>query len=132
MKYLLDTHTFLWTVADIEKLSEKVTNIIEAPEHDIFVSAISFWEISIKHRLGKLHLGKLNLHQLLNITEKMGFQTLPLTPHEALSQSSLRAGENKDPFDRMLVWQSIHNKVTLLSRDTRLHHFKPDGLKVVW
>jgi len=56
MKYLLDTHTFLWTVFEPEKIGVKAKALITNREHAILVSLVSFWEISLKYSLGKLHL----------------------------------------------------------------------------
>ena len=56
MKYLLDTHTFLWTVFEPEKIGVKAKALITNREHAILVSLVSFWEISLKYSLGKLRL----------------------------------------------------------------------------
>jgi PIN domain nuclease of toxin-antitoxin system len=56
MKYLLDTHTLIWAIVDKDKLSDKVLEILQDNENRLFVSAASFWEISIKHGKGKLNI----------------------------------------------------------------------------
>ena len=61
MNYLLDTHSFLWVLFDDEKLSERSREIIKDPDNDIFVSVITYWEISLKYAIGKLELEGINL-----------------------------------------------------------------------
>ena len=56
MKYLLDTHTFLWILFEDEQLSEKAADVIRNPENDIYVSVITYWEISLKYAIQKLEL----------------------------------------------------------------------------
>ena len=63
MKYLLDTHTFIWSVMDSSKLSESVKEIIQNPDNEIFVSGISFWEIAIKTQIGKMKFENFNIRQ---------------------------------------------------------------------
>lgn len=132
MNYLLDTHTFLWTIADSGKLPESVRAIIISPANEIYVSAVSFWEIGIKSRLGKLDLGNLVPEQLVSIAEEMEFQTISLTPEEASTSTMLKETEHKDPFDRMLVRQAIQRNFVIISKDRKFSKFEPFGLKIIW
>lgn len=132
MNYLLDTHTFLWTIADSGKLPQAVREIIISPANEIYVSAVSFWEIGIKSRLGKLDLGNLVPEQLVSIAEEMEFQTISLTPEEASTYARLKETEHKDPFDRMLVWQAIQRNFVIVSKDGKFAKFEPFGLKIIW
>ncbi len=132
MNYLLDTHTFLWTISNTESLSTKAAEIIKNPKNEIFVSAVSFWEISIKARLKKLNLDKLELEQLLTLAEKMDFQVISLMPEEAITYHKLKEETHNDPFDRMLIWQSISRNITIISKDEAFPRFVPFGLKLIW
>lgn len=132
MNYLLDTHTFLWTVSNSEKLSKKAIEVIKNPKNEIFVSSISLWEISIKIRINKINLDTLKPEDLLTIAEKMNFQTINLSAEEAISYHELVESSHNDPFDRMLIWQSISRKYTLISKDKEFPKFIPYGLKLLW
>ena len=132
MNYLLDTHTFLWTVSNSEKLSQKAIEVIRNPKNEIFVSSVSLWEISIKIRIDKIDLDTLKPEDLLTIAEKMNFQTINLSAEEAISYHKLGESSHNDPFDRMLIWQSISRKYTLISKDKEFPKFIPYGLKLLW
>ena len=132
MKFLLDTHAFLWAAGDSAKLSARVRAALAAPANEVFVSTVTFWEIAIKHRLGKLELVGLRQQDLLEVAAKLRFQTLALTPEEANSYLQLAEPNHKDPFDRLLAWQAIARKLVLVSRDRRLADFEAHGLKVFW
>jgi PIN domain nuclease of toxin-antitoxin system len=132
MNYLLDTHTFLWTVSSTKDLSKKALEIIKNPKNEIYVSAVSFWEISIKTRLKKLNIDKIEPEELLPLAEKMDFQVISLTPEEAITYHKLKEETHNDPFDRMLIWQSISRNMTIISNDQEFHKFVPYGLKLVW
>ncbi len=132
MNYLLDTHVFLWALIKTEELSRKAKKIIENPGNEIYISAISFWEISIKTRLKKLDLGPLRPDDLLQYAEKMEFQAISLTPEEAMTYYKLNENSHSDPFDRMLVWQAISRNMALISKDNEFAKFIPYGLTLVW
>lgn len=132
MSFLLDSHTFLWAILDQKKLSPKVVAILENPTNEIFVSAVTFWEISLKYSLGKLDLSNILPEDLPKLTEEMGFGFLPLLPAESSGYHQLHATWHRDPFDRMLIWQAIKNNLTLLSKDTNIARYKSVGLKLIW
>lgn len=132
MKYLLDTHTLIWAITDKEKLSTKVKNILESSETEIYVSAISYWEISLKYALGKIDLIGGDSQDLLNESLKLGFTNIPLKPEICTSFKNLTANYHRDPFDRMLIWQSISENYTLLTKDESIKLYKKVGLKTIW
>jgi PIN domain nuclease of toxin-antitoxin system len=132
MKYLLDTHTFLWTTGRSERLSQKARQEIEDARNEIFVSAVSFWEIAMKARRGNLDLSGLRSVDLIDKATIMGIQLISLDPTEAATISDLTENNHFDPFDRMLIWQAISRKLTLISSDSKFRHFVPDGLKLLW
>ena len=132
MNYLLDTHTFLWAIADSGKLPQPVREIIISPSNEIHVSAVTFWEIGIKSRLGKLDLGNLSPARCVPIAEEMEFQTISLTPEEASTYAALKETDHKDPFDRMLVWQAIQRNFVIISKVRKFAKFEPFGLKIAW
>ena len=132
MNYLLDTHVLLWTLIDHDKLSKKVKAIILNLEDQKWVSAISFWEISLKYAAGKLDIKGALPEDLLENTIKVGFELINLVPETAVSFYKLPKLRNKDPFDRMLAWQAINENFTLLSKDKGFDDYKSQGLKRIW
>lgn len=132
MKYLLDTHTFLWALTQSGDLPEKVIEEIKNPHNEIYVSAVSFWEIAIKTRINKLDLGGLAVEDLVSLAEKMDMQPLDLTPREAASYVNLTESTHNDPFDRMLIWQCIQRSMTMISKDRQFERFKDFGLRLLW
>jgi len=132
LKYLLDTHTLLWSIGNTKELSKTVIQIIRNPDNDILVSAVSLWEISIKYSIGKLEID-FNIEKIPEYCKKMGFDLIPLDPIDALNSLKLPQKNNhKDPFDRMLIYQCIKNDYTLISVDSGLEIYKKDNLKYIW
>ena len=132
MKYLLDTHVFLWKIAATDKIPKQVFAATEDTNNEVFVSSISLWEIAIKTRNHKLNLGGISNDDLIPLANKMGIGTLPIDPEEAVTGGRLTESTHFDPFDRMLIWQAISRNMTLVSNDTEFERFKPDGLKLLW
>jgi len=104
---LPDTHYMLWTIADSKKLSKKVKEIITNPDNSIIVSAISFWEVSLKSSLGKLEITGFAAENLPHVCLNMGFEIVTLSAEDSSTYHMLKAVYQKDPFDRMLIWQAI-------------------------
>lgn len=132
MSFLLDAHTFLWALAAPSRLSDKVRDILEDAKNEVFVSAVTFWEISLKFGLGKLELNGATPNDLPRLAVDAGFSLLALMPEEAAAYYSLEAIWHKDPFDRMLMQQAINHKLTLLSKDRNIARYQSPDLKVIW
>ncbi|MBT9098105.1 type II toxin-antitoxin system VapC family toxin [Methylovulum psychrotolerans] len=128
---MLDTHSFLWSIWEPEKLGSQAVAVIENADNEVFVSCISFWEVSLKYALGKLSLG-CNPDTLLKLADDMGFTTIPLTPKEAALFYQLPKLAHKDPFDRMLIWQAVANDWVLISKDSQFDAYGSSGLKTIW
>ena len=132
MSYLLDTHTMLWALMDTGKLSGKVKQVLEDNRLSVFVSSISFWEISLKSSLGKLDLDGISPEQLPEYCTRVGFELLPLSPALCASYHLLTAQHHRDSFDRMLIWQAIQSGCILISKDHNFQAYGDSGLKVLW
>ncbi len=117
MRYLLDTHTFLWWMDDPSLLSDQAKSAIKNGRNTVYVSAAGIWEIVIKRALGKLEIP----HNIEEALKANRFFELPITMAHALVVETL-PGHHRDPFDRMLIAQSISEGLTLVTRD-------PDILK---
>ncbi|MCE7062035.1 type II toxin-antitoxin system VapC family toxin [Dyadobacter sp. CY343] len=132
MNYLLDTHILIWTFFEPAKLSKRIQQILTDGNNDIFVSAVSFWEISIKTGTGKISLGDINPSKLPEICRKYGFKLIDITVEEGSSFHKLSANYHKDPFDRMLIWQAISGDYNLITDDSLIHNYISEGLRVSW
>lgn len=117
MKYLLDTHYMLWAIANSKKISKKIKGIITDSENSIIVSAINFWEVSLKSSLRKLEITGFAPEDLPGACLKMGFDIVALSAEDCSTYHKLIAVYHKDPFDRMLIWQAIQNNYTIISVD---------------
>ena len=114
-RLLLDTHVVLWSLADPARLSNRARDAIEDPDNDVFVSAITAWEISVKQAKGRL----VAPDDLAGSVEDKGFTHLPLTFHHA-EQAGRLPMHHRDPFDRFLVAQAQGEGLVLVTRDARI------------
>lgn len=130
MRLLLDTHTFLWAISEPAKLPALARAVIEERSNEVFLSAISLWEISIKVRKKRLKLGSND--DLISAALNGGFIPISLSSEEAATYGQLTEATHGDPFDRMLIWQAISRKLTLVSGDKEFERFRNDGLKMLW
>jgi len=116
VRILLDTHLLLWATVEPERLSSRAQAVISDPGNELLFSAASLWEMAIKQSRGPRHDFEIELrpfrHELLN----NGYLELPVTAEHALAVGMLPP-LHKDPFDRILVAQSIAEGITLLTSD---------------
>jgi PIN domain nuclease of toxin-antitoxin system len=119
LRILLDTHLLLWALAAPSKLSAAARKQIEDAE--VYVSAASLWEISIKSALGKLDA---NSAEILAAVEPTGFALLPITGLHAVKVAELPA-LHKDPFDRMLLAQALCEPMILFTNDELMRPYGP-------
>ncbi|MGH2646686.1 MAG: type II toxin-antitoxin system VapC family toxin [Ginsengibacter sp.] len=127
MNYLLDTHTLIWFLNGDKDLSAKARKTIESSNALNFVSIASLWEIAIKVSLGRLDL-KTSFEKIGEEIISNNFQILPITFQDTLILSSLPF-HHRDPFDRLIIAQSINNKFTIISKDQYFHNYK---VEVIW
>ena len=128
MKVLLDTHTFLWWIADSPRLSARAREVIRDSNNELFFSAASGWEIAIKAQLGRLQLPD-NLEQF--IVDQLSLNTilvLPIQLRHALHVYTLPQ-HHRDPFDRMLVAQSQVENLPILTTDPQIAQYE---VKTIW
>jgi len=119
MRILLDTHFFLWFISGDPQLSTDVRDGIRDPDNDVYLSSVSIWEAVVKYQLGKLPLPEppetylpkqRDLHQIasLSLDESSVVKLAQLPPL------------HRDPFDRMLICQALHNNLTIATVDTAI------------
>ena len=128
MKYLLDTHAFLWFVTDDNRLSSSAKSIIQNSNNEIYFSAASAWEISIKAKLGRLKLGgDLESFIIEQLTEN-SFGPLAITVSHSLYTEKIPQ-IHKDPFDRIMISQSKVENMVMITRDKEIREYK---VSTVW
>ncbi len=121
MRLLLDTHLVLWWEANHPRLSADVKRLIRTEAESVFISRASLWEIAIKVATGRL---KVDIAKLVRSVEKHGFEWLDIRNEHILAVSSLPNFEDhRDPFDRMLVAQSLTEPLQLLTADSFLARY---------
>jgi PIN domain nuclease of toxin-antitoxin system len=122
---LLDTHVFLWWDGADAALNADARAMIRSPDHEVFVSAVSVWEIAIKRRLGKLAF----LGPVVATIAANGFHELPIVGLDAERAGGLD-WQHADPFDRLLVAQARRVGLTLVTADRSVRAF--GGVAQVW
>ena len=128
MRVLLDTHALIWWLAGDDRLSRSARATIADESNEVFVSAASAWEISTKHRLGKLDgAGPLAVDFAREI-HAQGFTPLPISLAHGQIAGAL-VSEHRDPFDRMLFAQAREEKMALISNEVAFDGF---GITRIW
>ena len=122
MKIRLDTCEFLWLVSGDAKLSAKVSVAIRDPNNQVFLSSVSFWEISVKHNLGKLPLPQPPGQFIPMLREKHLIEPLALDEASVIHLGGLPA-LHRDTFDRMLICQAQAHDLTLASSDPLVRQY---------
>lgn len=128
MKYLLDTHVMLWFLEDSDELSKKARQILKNGENEIYWSAASYWEVTVKLSLGKLKLDK-EWQSVLEREKKVNrFLDLPIFQKHCEPHVNL-PWHHRDPFDRLLICQALSENLILLTKDANIRKYK---VKTVW
>lgn len=123
MRLLLDTHLILWWEAGHPALPSQARALIENNDQGVFASRASLWEMAIKASLGRL---RVDLGKFVENTEKHGFRWLDITNQHLFAVAALPVFEDhKDPFDRLLVAQSMTEPLVLLTVDAKLGRYGP-------
>ena len=125
---LLDTCTFLWAAQEVGRLSRTARETLEDPDHDVYLSAVSAWEIALNYAAGKLPLPEAPARYIPEVRERHGFDRLPLDEEAALHLARLPA-LHRDPFDRMLVSQALVGGMVLLTPDRLISQYP---LRSLW
>jgi PIN domain nuclease of toxin-antitoxin system len=116
MRLLLDSHVFFWATDRPREIPPDTSRMVVDAENDVFVSAASIWELSIKHRLGKLTLTRPWDEWIEIALREGGFQTIDVTAEHGAAAGQLPM-HHRDPFDRMLVAQALLEDLTIVTRD---------------
>jgi PIN domain nuclease of toxin-antitoxin system len=128
MKLLVDTSTFLWFLTADKRLSESAAAAIRSPGNDVWLSAVSYWEILVKHKLGRLPLPEPPESYIPTQRKRHGIASLALR-EKAMTHLPKLPGNHKDPFDRMLVCQSLEHRLVLVTSDPFVRAYP---VKTLW
>jgi PIN domain nuclease of toxin-antitoxin system len=128
LKLLLDTHAYIWWGLEPNKLSPKAAGALSDSESEIYVSVASLWEIVIKSNLGKLSLPVSLQIFAARMREENSVKTLHVTEAHVHAHSTL-SDIHRDPFDRMLIAQSLAENFVLVTRDPVIRGY---GVPTLW
>ena len=128
MRILLDTCTFLWVITDAPDLSNRAGEHFSDPGNEVFLSAVSTWEIAVKYALGRLPLPRSPERYIPEQREKHRIHSLPLEEEAALYVNRLPE-HHRDPFDRMLVCQAIVHGMAILTPDQGITQYP---IRSIW
>lgn len=128
MNLLLDTCTFLWAILAPQSLSPKARDLITDPDHEVFLSAVSMWEILVKTGLGALSFSEPAEDAVVKHREAHGFSALALEEGAVAHLPKLPA-VHRDPFDRMLVCQAVHHGLVIVTPDPMIARYP---VRITW
>jgi PIN domain nuclease of toxin-antitoxin system len=115
LNLLLDTHVALWAITDDERLSAIARELIQSPRNAVWISAVSVWEIAIKHALSREAM-PISGKEVLRYFREAGYLFLAIQPEHGAAVEDL-AGHHQDPFDRLLVAQALTEPMRLVTHD---------------
>jgi len=128
VRFLVDTHAFLWAVLSPEKLSDRARSVLTDRQAELLVSIATPWEMAIKAGIGKLENGAEILDNFENRVTASGYRILE-TSIEHTIRSGYLPRYHKDPFDRLLIAQALDLNVPILSRDDIFDLY---GVQRIW
>lgn len=129
MKFLVDTHTVIWSVDHEDKLGANARMLLTDPDHIFLFSAASLWEIAIKVSLKKLALTLPYREWILGASVDLDLELLPITLENCETLSTLPMGDHRDPFDRLIVAQALIENIPIISSDEQLDAY---GITRIW
>ena len=118
MNIILDTHIFLWILAEPERINQKYLEYIEDVSNEIFISSITVAEIAIKSSIGKLAFD----FEIDKVVQNSGFEPLGFTMEDAVELMNLPF-HHKDPFDRMIISQAVSRSFYIISDDEKFKSY---------
>ena len=127
MRFLLDTHAFIWWIIDDSRLSTVARDAIGNPENRLYLSAASTWEIILKAEAGKISLPDKASEFIEKQLQENSVEPLPIKIPHTLAMTTLPA-IHKDPFDRMLIAQSRYEEMTIITDDSLISEYEVNTL----
>ncbi|MBO4665770.1 MAG: type II toxin-antitoxin system VapC family toxin [Paludibacteraceae bacterium] len=132
MRYLIDTNIFIYAAIDNQQLNDDVVDILNDYENLIYISNESLRELIVHYNNKALlrKYWKTKDQMLKDITDKYGFQILPLTPDVMYKYGKMNLYHN-DPSDHVIIAQAITMKMPLISDDNRFPDYRKEGLELI-
>jgi PIN domain nuclease of toxin-antitoxin system len=128
MNVLLDTHVALWAITNSPRLTPRARDLIESPKATVWVSVASLWEIAIKHSLGRGDM-PVSSDDALRYFQASGYQMLGIESEHVIAVEHLPP-HHQDPFDRLLVAQSLVEPMRLITHDPLVARYSEQILKI--
>jgi PIN domain nuclease of toxin-antitoxin system len=128
VRYLLDTGVWIWSVSRVERLNSRSREILSSSKEEIYLSAATSWEVSIKMRLGKLHFPGSPAECVPAFAARQSLRLLPVNHNHALGVYDLPL-HHRDPFDRLIISQALAEDMTILTAD---RIFRKYPVQIVW
>ncbi len=128
MKYLLDTGIWIWSISTTEEINQAGREILRNGGEEVYLSAVTSWEVSIKMQLGKLRLPDFPAQCVPAFAARQGLQLLSITHDHAFKVFDLPL-RHRDPFDRLIIAQAIAEDMTILTSD---RIFGKYPVEIVW
>lgn len=122
MRIILDTHIFLWLIDEDPRLTEDKAQIIINPENEVFLSVASVWECVIKHQIGKLQFPQSPEIYLPQQRSKHLIKSLEIS-EDTIKQLVKLPMIHKDPFDRLIICQSLEWDLTIVTEDRAILNY---------
>lgn len=128
MKLLIDTHVLIWWTADFARIPADIRTMLADTANDVFVSAVTGWEIALKVCKGNLEFDQAFLADFDQGVMGLSFKPLVVNAAQAVAGAQLSSA-HKDPFDRMLAGQALVEQMTIVTADPAFASF---GVRIVW
>ena len=122
MRLLLDTHVFLWMAAASDRVPDPVRTALRAPENEVWLSAVSVWELAIKQARGRIVLPGPAVEYAAEHRRRHALGSLPLE-ETAVAHLAKLPTLHRDPFDRVLVCQAIEHDLLLVTADEQVKRY---------
>jgi len=123
VKFLLDTHTVLWSLLEEDRLSPTAVAALDDSTNELHLSMASLWEATIKIASGKMRVPGQSVDYLLQKIDETGVKLVSILPHH-LQQLQVLPRLHGDPFDRLILCQSIVEQMPIISADTALRRYQ--------
>jgi PIN domain nuclease of toxin-antitoxin system len=129
VKILIDSHVLIWMLGDPSRIPPKSIDVLNDRHTEILVSAVTAFEISTKHRIGKLNSAEALVHNYADYLARLGAKELPVTSHHGIVAGQL-SWAHRDPFDRIIVAQSMTESLPLVTADAIFADVA--GVRTLW
>jgi len=123
MRLLLDTHIFIWFVEGNTAISQNARQLIQSPENEKYISLVSFYEMAIKIKIGKLALA-VSIETYLQNLQERDVQLLPIKENHIITYELVPLIDtHRDPFDRLIIAIALFENIAILTADRQFENY---------